>query len=133
MRIFGGILGILGGLLAALGCIFFVAQGVAFGVDPETGGIDPGVGVAGGLAALACIVLGIVILLGGRWLAGAFLLASALIAMLVVGVWLGAPAVIGGALAILHGHRLLTPDEVQQRLEADRRRLELELQRRSRA
>ena len=133
MRIFGGILGILGGLLDVLGCILFVAQGFAVGVDPETGGIDPGVGVAGGLAALACIVLGIMILLGGRWLVGAFLMASALIAMLVVGGWLGAPAVIGGALALLHGYRHPTPDDVQQRLEADRRRLELDLQRRSRA
>jgi len=133
MRIFGGVLGILGGLVAGLGCIFFVAQGVAYGVGPETGGISPAMGAAGGLAALACIVLGIIVLLGGRWLAGAFLLASALIAALVVGVWLGAPAVIGGGLAIFHGHRRLTPDDVEQRLAADRQRLELELQRRSRA
>jgi hypothetical protein len=133
MKIVGGILGIFGGLLAVVGCIFFVAQGAAYGIGPETGGIAPGVGAAGGVAALACIVLGIMVLLGGRWLVGAFLLASALIAMLVVGVWLGAPAVIGGTLAIIHGHGRLTSDEVQHRLEADRRRLELELQRRSRA
>lgn len=53
--------------------------------------------------------------------------------MLVVGLWLGAPAVIGGALAIIRGHRRLTPEDVEQRLDSDRRRLEQELERRSRA
>jgi hypothetical protein len=133
MKVLGGVLGIFGGLLAVLGCIFYVAQGAAYGIGGTMGGIDPGMGVAGGLAALTCIVMGIVVLLGGRWLAGAFLLAAALIAMLVVGLWLGAPAVIGGALAIIHGHRRLTPEDVEQRLDSDRRRLEQELERRSRA
>ena len=123
-KIVGGILGILGGLLDVLGCIFFVAQGAAFGTDPTMGGIDPGVGIAGGLAALACIVLGIVILLGGRWLAGALLLAAALIAMLAVGPWFGAAAVLGGVLSILYGHRRLHPGELGERLEEDRRRLQ---------
>jgi hypothetical protein len=122
-KIVGGILGILGGLLDVLGCIFLVAQGAAFG-DPMIGGINPGVGIAGGLAALACIVLGIVILLGGRWLAGAFLLAAALIAMFAVGPWLGAAAVLGGVLSVLHGHRRLRPGELEERLEEDRRRLQ---------
>jgi hypothetical protein len=133
MKILGGILGILGGLLSVGGCVFLVALGATDGVSPETGGISSDMGAGGGVAAVACIVLGVIILLGGRWLAGAFLLASALIAMLVVGVWLAGPAIAGGVLAIMHGHRRLTPDEVQQRLEADRRRLELELQRGSRA
>jgi membrane protein implicated in regulation of membrane protease activity len=88
------------------------------------GGIAPGVGIPGGLAALVCIVLGIVILLGGRWLAGAFLLAAALIAMLAVGPWLGAVAAIGGVLSILHGHRGLRPGELEDRLEEDRQRLQ---------
>jgi hypothetical protein len=123
-KIVGGILGILGGLLDVLGCIFFVAQGAAFGTDPAMGGINPGVGIAGGLAALVCIVLGIVILLGGRWLAGAFLLAAALIAMFAVGPWLGAAAVLGGVLSVLHGHRRLRPGELEDRLEEDRRRLQ---------
>ena len=124
-KIVGGILGILGGLLDVLGCIFFVAQGAAYGTDPTTGGgINPGVGIAGGLAALVCIVLGIAILLGGRWLVGAFLLAAALIAMLAVGPWLGAAAVLGGVLSVLHGHRRLRPGELEDRLEEDRRRLQ---------
>jgi len=123
-KIVGGILGILGGLLDVVGCIFFVAQGAAFGTDPTMGGIDPGVGIAGGLAALTCIVLGIVILLGGRWLAGALLLAAALIAMLAVGPWFGAAAVLGGVLSILYGHRRPHPGELEERLEEDRRRLQ---------
>jgi hypothetical protein len=132
MKILGGILGILGGLLSVGGCVFLVAVGATYGVDPETGGISSGMGAAGGVAAVACIVLGVIILLGGRWLVGAFLLASALITMLVVGVWLAGPAIAGGVLAIMHGHRRLTPDELQARLESDRRRLEQDLQRRSR-
>jgi hypothetical protein len=123
-KIVGGILGILGGLLDVFGCIFFVAQGATFGTDPTMGGINPGVGIAGGLAALTCIVLGIVILLGGRWLVGAFLLAAALIAMFAVGLWLGAAAVLGGVLSVLHGHRRLSPGELEERLEEDRRRLQ---------
>jgi len=124
-KIVGGILGILGGLLDVSGCIVFVAQGDAFGTDPTMGGgINPGVGISGGLAALVCIVLGIVILLGGRWLAGAFMLAAALIAMLAVGPWLGAAAVLGGVLSVLYGHRRLRPGELEDRLEEDRRRLQ---------
>jgi hypothetical protein len=123
-KIVGGILGILGGLLDVLGCLYFVGLGAAYGTDPEMGGIDPGVGLAGGLAALVCIVLGIVVLLGGRWLVGAFLLAAALIALLVVGPWFGAAAVLGGALSILYGHGRLSSGDLQDRLEADRRRLQ---------
>jgi hypothetical protein len=123
-KILGGILGILGGLLDVLGCIFLVAQRAAFDWDPEMGGINPGVGIAGGLAALVCIILGIVILLGGRWLVGAFLTAAAVIAMFAVGPWLGAVAMVGGALSILHGHGQLRPDELEDRLAEDRRRLE---------
>lgn len=124
-KIVGGILGIVGGLLDVLGCIFLVAEGAAapFG-DVSMGGISPGMGIAGGLAALVCIVMGIVILLGGRWLAGAFLLAAALIAMFAVGPWLGAAAVLGGALSVLHGHGRLRPDDLEDRLAEDRRRLQ---------
>jgi len=133
MKILGGILGILGGLLSIGGCIVLVAMGASYGVSPETGGISSSMGVAGGVAAVACIVLGIIVLLGGRWLAGAFLAASGVIAMLVVGVWLAGPAIAGGVLAIMHGHRRLTTDDLQTRLESDRRRLEQEFQRRSQA
>jgi len=123
-KIVGGILGILGGLLDVVGCILFVAEGAASGTDPTMDdGINPGVGIAGGLAALVCIVLGIVILLGGRWLAGAFLFVAALIAMFAVGPWFGAAAVVGGALSILHGHGRLRPGELDDRLAEDRRRL----------
>src|SRR5262245_41841855 len=124
-KIVGGILGLLGGLLDVLGCIFFVAQGAAYGTDPTmSGGITQGMGIAGGLAALVCIVMGIVILLGGRWLAGAFLLAAALIAMFAVGPWLGAAAVLGGALSVLHGQGRLRADDLDDRLAEDRRRLQ---------
>jgi hypothetical protein len=115
MKILGGVLGIFGALLGV--GVFLYQFALAVEYDPEapaTTGL-----VVGGVAALSCAVFGIAIILGARWLAGALLLTAGLTAMFLSASWLLTPAVVGGGLAILHGHRRLRPEEVQRRLELE--------------
>jgi len=115
MKILGGCLGLLGALLGVFVFLYQFALAVEFDPDaPSTASI-----VGGSVATLLCAVFGVAILLGARWLAGAFLLTAGLTAMMLSASWLLTPAVVGGGLAILHGHRRLRPEEVQRRLELE--------------
>jgi hypothetical protein len=116
MKILGGILGILGGLLGLL--VFLYQHTLVVEFDPDAATSAEGV-LVGGVASIACAVFGIAILLGARWLAGALLVTAGLVAMFLSASWLLTPAVVGGGLAIMHGHRRLRPEEVQQRLELE--------------
>jgi hypothetical protein len=115
MKILGGCLGILGALLGV--CVFVYQFAVAVEYDPDAPATASV--LVGGIAALSCAVFGIAIVLGARWLAGAFLLTAGLTAMFLSASWLLTPAVVGGGLAILHGHRRPRPEEVQRRLELE--------------
>jgi hypothetical protein len=116
MKILGGFLGILGGLLGL--CVFIYQFTLVVELDPDAATSAEGV-VVGGVASISCALLGVVILLGARWLAGTLLVIAGLIAMFLSASWLLTPAVVGGGLAIMHGHRRLRPAEVQRRLELE--------------
>jgi hypothetical protein len=122
LKMFGGILGILGGLGGVGVGVLFIAGS---SVDADTAFVGFVAGLIGGACGLACIGLGIAVLMTGGRLAGVLMILPALIGMIFTfgGTLLAVP---GAFLAALFGETAAKEESYENR----RRRLEKEVQQR---